>query len=55
MCKIYSSKKAKDAAEHFFELGLDWSDIEEINITSDMINRNDNELDFLKYLEDRKF
>lgn len=54
-CKIYSSKKAKDAAEHFFELGLDWSDVEEINITPRMLDRENKELNFLKYLEDRKF
>ena len=55
ICKIYSSKKAKDAAEHFFELGLSWNDVEEIEITSDMINRDNEELDFLKYLENRIF
>ena len=53
--KIYSSKKAKDAAEHFFELKLDWNFIEEIKITNEMINRDDNILDFLKYLEERNF
>lgn len=53
--KIYSSKKAKDAAEHFFELELDWSDIEEINITFEMIKRDHDFFDFLKYLEERKF
>jgi len=53
--KIFSSKKGKDAAEHFFELGLNWSNIEEIRITSEMINREDDQIDFLKYLEDKKF
>jgi hypothetical protein len=53
--KVFSSKKAKDAAEHFFELNLGWNLIEEIHITSEMINRDDNVLDFLKYLEERKF
>jgi len=53
--KVFSSKKAKDAAEHFFELNLGWNLIEEIHITSKMINRDDNTLDFLKYLEERKF
>jgi len=53
--KIYSSNKAKDAAEHFFELNLDWNEIKEIEITLDMIKREDNIFDFLKYLEGRKF
>ena len=53
--RVFSSKNAKDAGEHFFQLGLDWSTIEEIRVTSEMINRDDNILDFLKYLEDRKF
>ena len=53
--KIFSSKKAKDAGEHFFELGLDWNDVEQIRITSEMISRDDNHVDFLKYLEERKF
>lgn len=53
--KIISSKKAKDAAEHFFELGLDWSEVEEIRITREMIDREDNQVDFLKYLEERNF
>jgi hypothetical protein len=53
---VFSSTKAKDAGEHFFELGLDWSSVNEINITSKMINRDDNIIiDFLKYLEQRKF
>jgi len=53
--RVFSSKKSKDAAEHFFELGLDWDLVEEIRITYEMINREDNVLDFLKYLEERKF
>lgn len=53
--KVFSSKKGKDAAEHFYQLGLDWDLVEEIRITSEMINREDNILDFLKYLEGRKF
>lgn len=53
--KIYSSRKGKDAAEHFFELGLDWSLVEEIKITFDMMNRDDNQVDFLNYLENRIF
>lgn len=53
--KVFSSKKAKDAGEHFFELGLNWNLIEEIKITPEMINRDETHLDFLKYLEQRKF
>ena len=53
---VYASKKAKDMAEHFFELKLGWDEIEEINITLEMIeNGKDNVFDFLKYLENRKF
>lgn len=53
--KIYSSEKAKDPAEHFFELKLNWDLIKEIDITPEMITRENNVLDFLKYLENRKF
>ena len=53
--RVFSSKTGKDAAEHFFELGLSWNLVEEIRITSEMINREDDVLDFLKYLEERKF
>jgi len=43
-------------AEHFFELKLGWDDIEEINITMEMIeNGKDNVFDFLAHLENRKF
>lgn len=52
----YASTKAKDMAEHFFEMKLGWDYIKEINITMDMIeNGKDNIFDFLKYLENRKF
>ena len=54
-CRVYSSLKAKDAGEHFFQLELDWSSITEIRITSDMINRECQTIDFLKYLEEKKF
>lgn len=54
--KTFISKKAKDMAEHFFELELGWDEIKEINITLDMIKKSkDNVFDFLKYLEKRKF
>jgi len=52
---VFSSKKAKDAGEHFFELGLNWDEIEEIRITHEMVTRDDNTVDFLKYLENRNF
>jgi hypothetical protein len=52
---IYCSKKAKDPAEHFFELDLDWSTVDEIKITTDMINKEEEIFDFLNYLENRKF
>lgn len=55
-CKTFASKKAKDMAEHFFEMKLGWEDIKEIKITMKMIeNGKDNIFDFLKYLENRKF
>jgi len=53
--KVFSSKKAKDAGEHFFQLGLGWDLVEEITIKPEMIDRDDKILDFLKYLEERKF
>ncbi len=54
--KTYASTKAKDMAEHFFELDLGWNEIEEIKITLEMIkNGKDNVFDFLNYLENREF
>lgn len=53
--RIFSSKKAKDPAEHFFELKLDWTEVEEILITPEMVTRKDDMFDFLEYLENRKF
>lgn len=35
--KVFSSKKAKDAGEHFFELSLDWNLVEEIKIKAEML------------------
>lgn len=35
--KVFSSKKAKDAGEHFFELSLDWNLVEEIRIKAEML------------------
>ncbi|MCK9416632.1 toprim domain-containing protein [Candidatus Dojkabacteria bacterium] len=55
-CEIYHSKICKDAAEHFFEKELNWNDVEMINITSDMINNNDNlKFNFIEYLKTKKF
>ena len=53
--KIFSSKIAKDSAEHFFQLKSDWDLIEELEITSEMISREEKNLDFLKYLGERNF
>ncbi len=56
IAKTVKSKIAKDAAEHFFEKGLSWDDVEEIDITREMITaKEDMTFDFLKYLNDRKF
>jgi len=52
--KIYHSKTSKDAAEHFFEKNNNWDNVEEITITPEMLNREENVFDFLKYLEGRK-
>lgn len=47
-------KSGKDASEIIFEKNLNLSDIEEIKITSTMINRKDESFDFLKHLKNRK-
>jgi len=50
------SKKAKDPAEHFLEKKLDWSGVEKINITTDMIlSKQDQTFNFTKYLKTREF
>ncbi len=50
------STKAKDASEHFWELGLTSDDLEPIKITRQMIElKDDNSFNFLKYLQTRKF
>ena len=54
-CKIYASTIAKDAAEHFFEKNSNWNYVNEINITKDMLIRENNDIDFLKYLQNREF
>ena len=55
-CKTVKSKVAKDAAEHFLEKQLTWDDVEDINITREMISsKEDMSFNFLKYLNERKF
>lgn len=54
--KTFKSSKAKDPAEHFLELNLEWSDLELINITKEMIDdKPDQTFNFTKYLKNRKF
>lgn len=53
--KIFASDTSKDAAEHFFERKDGWDKIKEIRITSEMIEREDDVIDFLEYLEKRQF
>jgi hypothetical protein len=48
-------KSGKDAAEVLFEKKLDMDDIEIIHITKDMIEKQDDSFNFLKYLENRRF
>jgi hypothetical protein len=53
--RIYCSDTSKDAAEHFFERRDGWDKIKEIRITSEMINREDDVVDFIEYLRKRQF
>lgn len=53
--RVFVSDTSKDAAEHFFERGDSWDKIQEIRITSEMINREDDVVDFLDYLKKREF
>jgi hypothetical protein len=53
--RIFVSETSKDAAEHFFEKRDGWNKIQEISITSEMINREDDVVDFLEYLQKRQF
>lgn len=53
--RIFSSDTSKDAAEHFFEREDGWDKIKEIRITSEMIEREDDVIDFLEYLQKRQF
>jgi len=45
----------KDAAEILFEKKLDMDDIDIIHITKEMIEKQDDSFNFLKYLENRRF
>ena len=55
-CRTLVSNQCKDAAEHFFEKKLTWSEIREINIDRSMIeSHQDQSFDFLKYLQKRRF
>lgn len=50
------SKIAKDASEHFSERGLTWDDVEEVDITKEMIDSQlEPTFDFFKYIKERKF
>lgn len=50
------SKLAKDASEHFTKRGLSWDDVEEFDITKDMIDSElESTFDFFKYIKERKF
>lgn len=53
--KTWNCKSGKDAAEVIFEKKLGLSDIESISITKEMIGKQDDSFNFLKYLENRKF
>jgi hypothetical protein len=48
-------KSGKDAAEIIFEKKIGISDISPIKITKEMIGKQDDSFNFLKYLENRKF
>jgi hypothetical protein len=53
--KTWICKSGKDAAEVIFERHIGFSDIELITITKEMIGKQDDSFNFLKYLENRKF
>lgn len=54
-CKTFVSKFSKDPSEHFAS-GYGWLDVEEIDITPDMIRRSpDMTFNFTKYLRNRNF
>jgi hypothetical protein len=53
--KTWICKSGKDAAEVIFEKKIGMVDIEIISITKEMIGKQDDSFNFLKYLENRKF
>lgn len=54
--RVYVSTGAKDACEHFLEMGLSWDEMEEIRVTREMIElKEEMSFNFLKYLKNRKF
>lgn len=53
--RTWQCKSGKDAAEIIFEKKLELDDIIPINITKEMLGKQDLSFDFLKYLTDRSF
>ena len=53
--QTWHCKSGKDAAEIIFEKKLDFSDIEPLSITKEMLSFQDSSFDFLKYLAGREF
>jgi 5S rRNA maturation endonuclease (ribonuclease M5) len=53
--QTWHCKSGKDAAEIIFEKKLDFSDIEPLSITKEMLSFQDISFDFLKYLSGREF
>jgi hypothetical protein len=53
--QTWHCKSGKDAAEIIFEKKMDFSDIEPLSITKEMLSFQDSSFDFLKYLSSREF
>ena len=53
--RTYICKSGKDASEVIFEKKIGISDIYPVKITNEMIEKQDESFNFLKYLENRKF
>lgn len=54
--KILVSKFAKDPAEHYFQKNRGIDELDEINITKEMIiSKNDNSFNFINHLKSRNF
>ena len=54
--KILISKVAKDPAEHYFQKSQTLQELEEIDVTIDMIEKyKDDSFNFIQYLKNRKF